>query len=418
MEKKKKRPVSVIAMACFLITGSFGLLGNSYAQSKGLPDEIKLAVVGPMSGPVADSGLGYKNASNMAVDEINAKGGILGKKIKLIFGDTESKPSSGVAVAERLINRDKVDIITGEIHTDVGLATMEVTAKYGMPYVMSGPASQTITDKIRNNLHKYRHIYKMDPSTRTTGEQHSVFLAAMEEKGIFKPKTKRLAIIGENTDYGRTMCEYLKESAAKNGIETVAFELVDMKQADFMSILNKIKKMDPDYMFSVQAALSGGVSLAKQFREIGIPVLCYMGFYAAGKEEFLELAGSNADGMVTAFIGTGMITGDYAEKYKKRFGIAAEIVSPFQYDAIYLTAGALKRANTTDPEKFAEAFGQSDYKGVHGRWVFNKDDHEAKVGPDYLPYIFRQSWGGKRYIVWPFNIPGVQQYRTPSWLTK
>jgi len=415
MEKKKYLSFIKI-ISVLLFAAIFGLCSDSDAQEKGLPDEIRVAVIGPMTGPVADSGIAYKNCSIMAVDEINSKGGIFGKKIKLFFGDSESKPSAGVAVVERLINKDKVHIITGEIHSDVGLATMEVTAKYGIPYVMSGPATETITQKIRDNKQKYRHIFKMDPSTRSTAEQHNLFLAEMEKKRIFKPKKKRLAIIGENTDYGRTMCQYLKEFSEKRGLETVAFELVDMKQADFMSILNKIKKLDPDYMFSVQAALSGGVSLAKQFREIDIPVICYMGYYAASKFEFLDLAGSNSDGIVTAMPGTGMIIGDYFEKYKKRFGIAPETVSPFQYDAIYLTAEALKKAKSIDPDKFAEALSQIDYKGIHGRWVFDKDSHEALVGPDYIPYTFLQIWGGKRYTIWPFNLPGVQQYKTPPWL--
>jgi len=114
-------------------------------------------------------------------------------------------------------------------------------------------------------------------------------------------------------------------------------------------------------------------------------------------------------------VGKGML-GDYPAEYKKRWGIAPELVSTLQYDAMHMTINALKKAQSTDPNKFAEAFGKTDYKGICGRWVFNKDNHEVITGPDNFPYIFHQIWEGQRNIIWPFNIKGVTEYRTPPWL--
>jgi ABC-type branched-subunit amino acid transport system substrate-binding protein len=142
-----------------------------------------------------------------------------------------------------------------------------------------------------------------------------------------------------------------------------------------------------------------------------------MHFYAAGKEEYIDLAGPASNGVVTVFAGKGMLS-DYPVEYKKRWGIDPELVSSMHYDAMKMTVEAFERAQSTDSEKFAEAFGQTNYVGICGRWVFGKDDHEVLTGPDNFPYLFNQIWDGKRNVVWPFNFSGVKEYRTPPWLTQ
>lgn len=164
-------------------------------------DVFKIGVIAPMTGPAAETGEGMKGASIIAAEEINKKGGILGRKIELYFGDDESKAAAGASVMERLINREKVDIVIGTMNSNVGLATMEIAANYGIPFIMTGPAAQAIADKIKGNPQRYKYLLKPDPSTTT----HVIGVASAAEmiaKEDPKHANKKTAVfVTEHTDW-------------------------------------------------------------------------------------------------------------------------------------------------------------------------------------------------------------------------
>jgi len=150
---------------------------------------IKIGGVGPLSAPGdVVSGIAMQYTMNLAVKDINAQGGILGKPLELIFGDTEGLPERGTSIAERLITNDKVVAIVGEAHSAVGLAEAEVAHKYGIPVLFSETWSDQITAT------GYPEIFRIAPASSMTGA-----VGAEWEKTI---GTKTVVLIAENTDYG------------------------------------------------------------------------------------------------------------------------------------------------------------------------------------------------------------------------
>ena len=410
---KKGKSICSVLLISFLFIG-LNVVFSDYSEAA---DEIRIGVIGPMTGPAADVGQGIKKASIMAADEINAKGGILGKKVALFFGDDESKPSAGASVVERMIAKDKIDLLTGGLHTDVALATMEIPARYRIPYVMTGPASGSITKRMIADPKKFALTFKTDPATEAIVASWPLFNTDMNSKGFFNLKTKKVAVIGENTDYGRTGAQTFRDESKKAGFEVVAYEIVDIKQADFMPILSKIKSLNPEIVWTIQTSVAAGVALLKQFLEIGIPAV-YEPYYVSANPEYVKFAGSNKDGILTAGMRHQVRSGPKGDAFRKafvqRWGMNPEMVPCWQYDVMYMAKIAYEKAGSTDPEKFSQAYAQTDYTGVAMRYVYDKN-HEAIYGVGYFFLPFCQYWGDDEILVYPFDM-AEGKFRTPPWM--
>jgi branched-chain amino acid transport system substrate-binding protein len=381
--------------------------------------EIKIGVLAPLTGPAAETGVYMKNTGIMWEEEINKGGGILGRKIKLFYADDESKPAAGVSAIERLITKDRVEIVTGLLNSDVGLATMEVAARYGLPFCMTGPTSEGITEKIRKNPKKFWCIFKDTPSTLYYGISWAEFNKHLVENNLFRPKNNAFAIIAENTDYGRTSANAFKRDMGAYGWKEVALELVDIKHADFYAQLNKIKAVKPDVLWTIQTSAAAGVALFKQFLEVGIPAV-YEACYVASKPDFMKLTGKDAVG-VLSMNNIGFVPGlsdQFLKRYAKAWGHEPDTLGPIQWQVLTLIKMAIEKAGSTDPHKFVEAYLKSDYTGPVGRTVFT-ENHEAKGGSDYIPQIVTQirEEAGKfvHVVIYPKKY-AAHEFKIPPWI--
>jgi branched-chain amino acid transport system substrate-binding protein len=379
--------------------------------------EIKIGVLAPLTGPAAETGMYIKNSSIMWAEEIGKSGGILGKKVRFFFADDESKPATGVTAAERLISKDKVDILCGSLNSDVGLAVMEVAAKYRIPYCMTGPSSEGITEKIRKDPKKFWCVFKQGVSTVYYGISWAEFDRYLVENNLFKPTYRAFAVIAENTDYGRTSANAFKRDMEAWGWKDVGFEFVDIKHADFYAQLNKIKVAKPDILWTVQTSASSAVALLKQFREVGIPAI-YEVCYVASKPDYTKLAGKDADGVLSMNV-MGFVPGlsdENVEKYEKRWGHKPDVLGPIQWQVLSQIKIAIEKAGSTDVSRFVDAYAKTDYLGPIGRTVFSKD-HEAKGGADFIPQLVTQIWdqGTKHYFIYPPKY-ATHKFKTPPWM--
>ena len=134
-----KNLLSILISILFI----FGLLSISSA------DNYKIGVHAPLTGPAAEVGQYIKNGALLAVDDINNKGGVLGRKIEVVFGDDEAKPEVGVSVFERFMTKDKVDAVIGGLNSSVNIAMQETAAKYDKIFITGGPVSEILTRELR-----------------------------------------------------------------------------------------------------------------------------------------------------------------------------------------------------------------------------------------------------------------------------
>ena len=390
----------VFIVICLLV---FALPVFSSSQQSG-NDTVKFGLYGPFTGPAVEVGDNIKKAGILAIEEINADGGILGKQVELVLGDTESKPASGVSAFERLINKDGVILLTGGLHSDVALATMDISAKYHIPQISSGPVSGEIEKKFKADQERFKYFFKSSPSSSVYGKAWRDFFNYLEIKDLFVPQEKTIAYIYERTSWGEALAESVDESLVSAGWKTVAKEAVNIDDSNYLSLLSKIKSLNPDVVWTAQTSAAAGASLIKQYRDANISSLFTVS-YLPGNPSYIELSGAASDGVIwnviPAVIPNLEITKHFEEAFENRWGSKPTENAAIQYSLMYIIKKAYEKAGTFDPDSFAEAFINVDYKSPIGRYKYSRDTHTAQAGQDFLPIFTYKIENGVSYIIWP-----------------
>jgi len=417
-----KRFLSLCA-ALLLLLSPFALAGCGSASKSEDVKTVKIGMIGPLSGPAAEAGNCMKQGAQLAMDEWNAKEGVNigGKKVKveILFEDSQSKPEVGVSLGEKLISRDKVHVLIGEsFHSSVTLAVMELAPKYGIPIYSIQPVSDEISKKVASDPKKYATFWKGDFGNDNFGKAAFETYKYLTEKGLFTPKTKSIAFLVEDTDYGRSLTTVMKGLFEGAGWKTVASETVPLNHTDFYPQLNKIKSAKPDILLTVFTPLASGVALVKQFQEVGMTA-SHFGITFPRRPEFSQQAGKSAEGLLWSPL---MFDPDnidkqkpLSNKIKEKFNVVATSDHAFGYDAINNILDAVNRAGTIKGDVLSEAIGKTDREGLLGRYVFDPKDHSAKGGVEYLPVPAVQIVDGKHYIIWPDKL-AKRQYTPQPWV--
>jgi len=387
----------------FAVTGflavSFFFTSLSLAQ-----DVVKIGVPGSYSGAAAEKGDHLKYGIQLAAEEINAKGGFQGKKVELVFADTEAKPEVGVSAYEKMITRDKVNFIVGEISSDVALATLDVVAKYKIPTIYVIPASDELGKKVKSDPQKYAMVFMADIPVSVMQSGAFIWLDDSVKAGKLNAKNKTYAMIYEDSSWGRIVGETWKTNMEKIGWKNVLSEVTPFKESEYMPILTKVKQLNPDLLKIEITSLPAGVAITKQISELGIKSYVFGGYYQK-TIEFPKMAGPFAEG---SFNIREPYASGWAEKVQKRFPKADPIASMFSYDSLYILGDAIGRAKSFEPEKVAKALLDTDYKGVFMRTVFDPETHFAKFGKDYKLFGIAMFKGGQLQLIWPSDYAQVK----------
>ncbi|HSR10614.1 MAG TPA: ABC transporter substrate-binding protein [Thermodesulfobacteriota bacterium] len=418
-----KRDIRGLGFLLLLL--AVGILVAAPAFAAGPPKSIKIGITAPLTGPAAEAGVALKQGFLLAADEANAKGGVMVKEfnakipVEVLIEDCQSKPEVGVAIAEKLFTRDKVDVLLGDaFHSSVTMAIMELAPKYGKPIMSVEPVSEEIAKKVASNPKRYWNFWKGDWGS--TGYADSIFSTYkhLESKGLFKSKTNKIAFIVEDTDYGRSNAETTKGLFAGIGFQSVAMETVPLGYTDFYPQLGKIKSLGPDVLVSVFTPLSSGVALTKQFQEVGVKAYHHAIYYPL-RPEFLPQAGKAADGLLWSTLlvdpENNPVHKEFGERIKKKWNVVVKSDHASAYDGLNNMLDSIQRAGSLDPKKVVEALSQLNLKGIMGRYVFEQANHQIKYGEDFVPVPACQIQGGKHRIVWPASL-AAGNFQVPAWL--
>lgn len=393
-------------------------------SSSAQPKTIKIGWTGPLTGPAAEAGVALRQGSTLAMEEWNAKGGVFiaayNKKIpvEILFEDCQSKPEIGVSLGEKFITRDKVHMLLSDaFHSSVTMAVMELAPKYGIPIMSIEPVSDEISKKVAKDPARYWSYWKGDfGSTAYARTIFHTYQHLLEQKAI-TPKTKTVAAIVEDTDYGRSNAVKTKELFEGIGWRFVSMETVPLGHTDFYPQLTKIKAADPDILVTCYTSLSSGVATVKQFHEVGLKS-SHIAIYYPIRPEFIPQAGKAADYLLW----TPLILDpekvpahkEFAEKIRKRWNVTTNPDHAYGYDGVNNALDSIERAGSLEPKKIVEALSKLDRRGVMGRYVFEQSNHEIKDGPDFIPVPTAQIVGGKSSIVWPPKLAS-EKYTPPPW---
>lgn len=352
----KKALVSVAAVAVAIA------FSGSAAIAAKCP--IKIGGLAPLSAPGAvGGGEAMRDAMLFAERDINAAGGVLGCKVKVVIADTEGLPEKASAVMEKLITQDGVVAIGGGYHSSVGVAAKDVSNARGIPTVFAETWNDTITGD------KQQYIFRIAPLSSWAS-------ATLWKAALRVPNVKKVAIVTENTDYGIPAAEETSKGLAKNGVKSVIFG-VDIGTQDFSGIIQRVKAEKPDYIIVLNTG-EAGYNFAQQAADAGIgpqDIPFQAGQVALESKAWWQNVPDGNFAFVQR-IGTPVSTWNAKAKklnedYKAKTGKGAiESYALEAYDSISILAQAINEAKSTDGAKIVIALENISHDGTLGRIYF------------------------------------------------
>ena len=327
------------------------------------------------------------NAIKLWVDEVNQRGGLLGKKIELRLLDDKSDTQTSIKLYEKLITEDKVDVLLAPYSSGITEAVANVNERYHMPFVAYGAASTPIWEKGRKYIFSIVGIAE-------DYQKGAVHLA--KQIGV-----KRAAIIGEDSLFPRQSGKGAADWAKKLGIEIVLQENYPQKQMDFTALLQKIKAAGAEAIFS-NSYFADAAAQIRQMREQNVNVKLFAGTVGPGLPAFAEQLGPTAEYVLgfsqweplpDVLKHPGMK--EFIASYEKRYGEKPNYHAGGAYGALQVTEAAIKKAGSFDKEKLREALASIDVRTIFGRYKVNAkgmNDHEG---------VTFQILKGQRRVVWP-----------------
>ena len=351
----------------------------SWTLAAGAAEPIKIGVTGPFTGGSAPMGVSMRDGVKLAVADINAKGGVLGRQIQLVERDDEAKNERGVQVAQELINKEKVVGTVGFINTGVALASQRFYQDAKIPVMNNVATGSIITKQFVAPDQKDNYVFR-------TSANDTIQSAMIVDEAVVRQKHTKVAILADSTNYGQLGREDLEKALAAKGIKPVAVEKYNLKDVDMTAQLLKAKQG------GAEVVLTYGIGpelaqIANGMEKLNwkVPII---GSWTLSMGNFIDNAGKNGDGarMPQTFIQDGNTAKRKAfiEAYQKAYKIdrmPSPVSAAQGYDSIYLLAAAIKQAGSTDGVKVREALENLNgtVEGVVTSYTkpYTHDDHEA-----------------------------------------
>ncbi len=322
---------------------------------------IRVGSVAPLTGPQAHLGKDNENGARLAVEEINAKGLTLGGKparLELIGEDDQAEPKSATQVAQKLVDNGVVAVI-GHLNSGTTIPASKIYLDAGIPQI--SPSATAVAYTAQGYKTAYRVMANDEQQGRVLGEY------ATQKMGA-----RSIAIIDDRTAYGQGLADEFEKAAKAGGAEIVAREYTNDRATDFTAILTSIKGKDPDLIFFSGMDPQGG-PMVVQKKRLGLRAEFLSGD-GLQNNNFLKLAGVEAEGAIASSPGLPLEAMPGGAAFKERFGAkygVIQVYAPYAYDAVYVLAEALKRADSAEPARILAELPKTDLQGVTGRIRFD-----------------------------------------------
>jgi len=310
-----------------------------------------------LTGKYARTGQDQLNGFSMWVEEVNARGGLLGNKVRLVHYDDESKPETSAKLYEKLITDDKVDLLIGPYSSAVTKAASTVAEKYNFPMVSSGDSDSEIWRR------GYKNIFGLYTPANTCMDQ---ILEFAKSKGL-----KRVALVYENTDFPRDVANGVKAKVKALKMNLVFEEEYGKASTDFSSMIVKMKSKKPDVVIG-GSYLPDSTAFMRQAKENRFYARMFAFAVGPGLPDFGQNLGLDAEGVMgnTQWEPTLNIPGakDFAERYIEKYGAEPGYHAGGGYGTGQVLEAAIKKAGSLDKDKLRQALLQLDTTTAFGRY--------------------------------------------------
>lgn len=386
-----------------------------FAQGKpiriGVPTAMQLQV-----------GRDTQDAVKMAIDDINAKGGVLGRQLEMVVADETENPETGISAIKKLTADEKVDVLIGGYTSGVTLAQLPHISSAKTIYLGVGAASPAVQAKVKTDYENYKYVFRVGPLNSAHQARHLTGFVANFVKGELG--ISKIAIVGENAKWVQDLVPLLKKGATEAGADVRATEFFDAQTSDFSPLFSKVKDSGAQYMVVVLSHASSDI-FAKQWHDSRFP-MPYGGIDVKSMDgDFCQRIGGKSVGELAAnFAVRAPITPrtiPFFDEFAKRTGGRSPVYTAFNAnDAVYIYADAVKKAGSTDPAKVIPQLEKTSFTGITGQIEFD-ETHDVKPGTATFkgPALLLAQWrdGCKREVIYPKE-RRTAEFVYPAWIKK
>ena len=384
-------------------------------------DQVKLGLLAPLTGPASADGQEFQRGAQLAIDEVNAAGGVGGHTFELVVGDVKDQSAGNVTSAvERLLGDQDIHfMMTGY----ASLTNFEIDnmAEAEMPYVLAANSAQT-REIIAPKPDDYGCCWSWTPSYDAYNTDVASFAEKLVADGKIALPNKKVAIVSSDNAYSMTISEGMKKTFAEKGWTLTVDEVVPFGEVtDWRSILAKVRQDVPDIVINTDYLPGNSASFLTQFLEQPTKSLVFLQ-YAPSVPEFVELTGEKSNGVIYNLLGGPLVSPknpraqEIGDKFKAKYGVESGTYGLALYEIANLYFDTLKSGiEPGDHAAVMDALAKTDKQVVAGRLKFDPATHLATQGDDYIPITFFQIWDGNRVLISPVKY-ATGEFKIQPWM--
>ncbi len=391
--------LGAIAFACFS-SGPAAAAGS---------DPIRIGVIAEFQ---AVAGSSIPGAAQIAADEINASGGIDGRKVEIVAYDDHGAAADAVRAFQRAVNDDHVNAVIASYLSEVVLALQPWSARTKTILVTPGASSDVITENIAKD---YDHLKYSFEGFLTSSEIADVVCSASADLLVRGHKVKSAFVMNEDAAWTIPLQARFDQCLTAAGLQIADHIRFSPDTADFTPIFNKIETA------KAQVIITGishvGVQPTVQWQNQQVPIPMFGRSSQATNASFWKDTNGSAEGVVFQDLAAPDVaitpkTVPFAEAFRKKFGNYASYTGYDTYDAVYYITDAIRRAGSNDPDKLVEAMEKTDYVGTIGHIKFlprtDAHPHSMVIGKGGVTGLMMQWQNGREVTVWPADLANGQ----------
>jgi len=367
---------AVVTAGCSLApTTPSGAQGPAGAQNAA-QGEVLIGVMGPLTGDNAEYGKIWRRGFDLALEEINAAGGVQGRPLNYVFEDTQSDPKQTPAVAQKFVSDPRIVAVIGDFSSPASMAASPIFQRAGL--VQLG-----ITNSHPDFTKTGDYIW----SNSGSQEDDAPFLATLAVEDLGK---KRLAVLHMNTDWGQTSADLFIAKAESLGAEIVLREAYLLTEKDFRPVLTKARDANPDALILI-SYYNDGALIAQQIDDVGLDVTV-VAIGSTYSPQFIALGGEAVEGVYTA---TRFHPADprpeaqeFVRKYREKYGVEPDNFAAVAYDGIKILAAVLNEVGV-DRKALRDGLEKAEnlQTVMYGTTAFGED--RRLRNPRYLRLVVR-----------------------------
>jgi branched-chain amino acid transport system substrate-binding protein len=400
IQKTKQRRGLRSALLAGIATAAVVLAGQARAA-----DPIRIGVIAENS---AISGVAIPNAAQLAADEINAKGGIDGRRIEIVGYDDHNSSADAVRAFQRAANQDHVNFVIASYVSEVALALMPWAARLHLPMITPGAASNDISKAIHADYARNKYSFH---GYLTSGFLADSVCDSAKDLLVDGLHMKTAVVMSEDAAWTTPLDDEYLKCLPKIGLQVLDHIRFSPDTTDFTPIYNQIEGKKPDVIITGISHV--GVQPTVQWKQQQVPIPMYGISSQATSSTFWKDTNGATEGVVFQTVAAPGValtpkSVPFNDAYVKKFGVTPAYSGDGAYDEVYMIADAVHRAGSTDADKLVAEMEKTDFVGTVGRIQFYDKDspytHAIKYGKDYVPGLLVQWLGGQQKPIWPAGV--------------